>query len=207
MLRIMTKTQKAIRIAFLALSGIIAGALCCLARLDPPKDVVTGVNYPAEFFCESGENPMALQTDGNCASYAAAYVLRNLGEQADGEEIAAEMQRLFGFVPAKSIVRVLESHGFSAEACRGDVDSLKQRLASGVPIIVFVSIPGDTHYAVVVGYDRQNFYLVDSLAENQNADGDGYNRKQEIGEFEGIWRTHTMLSDNIYIVAGSNVNR
>lgn len=203
----MTKKQKSIQIVFLVLSGLIAGALLCLAGLDPPRDRAAGKDYPAEFFCENSANPMDLQTEGSCASYAAAYVLRDLGEQTDGEKIAAEMRRVWGFVPAQSIVEVLENHGFSAKAYHGDADTLKEQLSKGVPVIVFVSIPGDTHYAVVVGYDRRNFYLVDSLPENQNADGGRYNRKLTAAEFERIWRTHTMLSDNIYIAAGGNVDR
>ena len=87
------------------------------------------------------------------------------------------------------------------EACTGDTDTLKQRLSNGVPVIVFVSIPNDTHYAVVVGYDTQYFYFVDSLSENENADENQYNRRLTTEEFEKIWKTGTVLSDNVYIVA------
>ena len=170
-------------------------------RINPAKDSVTALSYPPEFLCDSGENRIDFQTDGNCAAYAAAYVLRSLGEQTDGEKIAPEIQRVFGFVPAESIVRVLEKHVFSARAYHGDTDTLKQRLSNGVPVIVFVSIPNDTHYAVVVGYDTQYFYLVDSLPENKNADGTQYNRKLTIEEFEKVWKTDTVLPDNVYIVA------
>ena len=183
------------------LSSITVGAVCCFAWITPPKDSITDLNYPPEFFCDSGENRIDLQTDGNCAAYATAYVLRSLGEQTDGEKIAPEVKRIFGFVHAGSIVRVLEKHGFSAKAYHGDADTLKKRLVSGVPVIVFISIPGDTHYAVVVGYDKQYFYLVDSLAENENADDNQYNRKLRTVEFEEIWKTDTVLPDNVYIVA------
>ena len=98
------------------------------------------------------------------------------------------------------LVRVFEKHGFSAKAYHEDTATLKQRLTGGVPIIVFVSIPNDTHYAVVVGYDAQYFYLVDSLEENKNADDTPYNRKLTTDEFEKIRKTDTILSDNIYIV-------
>lgn len=196
----MSKRQKIILIAVFVLSGITVGAGFCFAGINPPKDSISHLNYPPEYFCGDGENRIDFQTDGKCASYATAYVLRDLGEQTDGEKIAAEMKRVFGFVPAGSIARVFEKHGFSAKAYHGDTDTLKQRLANGVPVIVFVSIPGDTHYAVVVGYDRQYFYLVDSLPENENADENQYNRRLTTEEFEKIWRTDTILSDNIYIV-------
>ena len=192
--------RKIIRIVIFVLLAITVGAVFCFAGLDPSKDSITDLNYPLEFFCDSNENRIDFQTDGNCAAYATAYVLRSLNEQSDGEKIALEMKRVFGFVSAGSIVRVFEKHGFSAKAYRGDVDTLKQRLVSGVPVIVFLSIPNDTHYAVVVGYDRQYFYLVDSLPENENADKNGYNRKLTTEEFEKIWKTDTVLSDNVYIV-------
>ena len=87
-----------------------------------------------------------------------------------------------------------------ANAYSGNIDTLKQRLTNGVPIIVFISIPGDTHYAVVVGYDEQSIYLVDSFVENEDIDMSSYNRKVSNEEFEKIWRTDTILTDNIYIV-------
>ena len=196
----MSRRKIMLTIAF-GLLGLAVCAAFCLVRMNPAKDSVTELNYPPEFFCDSGENRVDFQTDGSCAAYAAAYVLRSLGEQTDGETIAPEMQRIFGFVPAQSIVRVFEKHGFSSRAYHGDTDTLKQRLSNGVPIVVFVSIPNDTHYAVVVGYDAQYFYLVDSLPENENAEGNQYNRKLTVEGFEKIWRTDTMLLDNIYIVA------
>ena len=197
----MSKRRIIILIAAFALLGLAVGAVFCFVEIHPPKDRSTDPNYPLEFFCTGGENRIDDQTDGNCAAYAAAYVLRSLSEQTDGERIAPEMGRIFGFVPAESIVRVLEKHGFSAKAYHGDVDTLKKRLSGGVPVIVFLSIPNDTHYAVVVGYDTQYFYLVDSLPENKNADGTQYNRKLTIEEFEKVWKTDTVLPDNIYIAA------
>ncbi len=72
----------------------------------------------------------------------------------------------------------------------------RQRLCAGVPIIAFVAILNDTHYVVVVGYDADYLYLADSLA----AEGAPYNRKLPIEEFERVWKTKTLLPDNIYIV-------
>ena len=193
--------QRVFLITILALLSLAVGAALCCAKIHPPKDCISGLNYPPEFLCDSGENRIDFQTEGNCAAYATAFVLRSLGKQTDGERIAPEMGRIFGFVPADSIVRVFEKHGFSAKAYHGDVDTLKKRLSGGIPVIVFLSIPGDTHYAVAVGYDAQYFYLVDSLPENENTDENQYNRKLTTKEFETIWQTDTMITDNIYIVA------
>ena len=178
--------------------GLLVGMVCLWADINPPEDRIKDKSSESVFFCNNSNNHIDIQTGSNCASYATAYVLRSLGEQTDGEDIIPEMNRIFGFVSVKSIIQVLKNQGYVANAYSGNIDTLKQRLTNGVPIIVFISIPGDTHYAVVVGYDEQSIYLVDSLVENE--DMSSYNRKVSNEEFEKIWRTDTILTDNIYIV-------
>ena len=199
-----TQTRKRRRIA--AVTAVIlalAAAVCFLAYISPPEDEVGAISYPPEFFCEGAENRIDCQTDGKCAAYAAAYLLRHFGEDADGEALFPELKRPLGFTPASSIAEVLTRHGHPARACRGSLDTLKQRLAEGQPVIVFLRIPEDTHYAVVVGYDEQHVYLADSLAENANASDARYNRVLETAAFEALWKTGTLLPDNIYIAAGA----
>ena len=178
----------------------IAVAVGFLAYISPPQDETEFFDYPPEFFCAGAENRIDYQTDGKCAAYAAAYLLRHFGENADGEELFPELKRQFGFVSANSIVNVFEQHGCQAKAYHGSVDALKQRLTEGNPIIVFIRIQKDTHYAVVVGYDEQHIYLADSLAENANASDAQYNRVLTTEDFEAVWKTGTLLPDNIYIV-------
>ncbi len=178
----------------------IVVAIGFLAYISPPKDEAESFDYPPEFFCAGAENRIDYQTDGKCAAYAAAYLLRHFGEDSDGEKLFPELKRQFGFVSANSIVDVFEQHGYRAKACHGSVDTLKQRLTEGNPIIVFIRIPKDTHYAVVVGYDEQHIYLVDSLAENANAPDARYDRVLTTEDFEAVWKTETLLPDNIYIV-------
>lgn len=199
-----TQTRKRRRIA--AVTAVIlalAAAIGFLAYISPPKDEIGAAPYPPEFFCEGAENRIDYQTDGKCAAYAAAYLLRHFGEDADGEALFPELKRPLGFTPASSIAEVLTRHGHPARACRGSLDTLKQRLAEGQPVIVFLRIPGDTHYAVVVGYDEQHVYLADSLAENANAADTRYDRVLETAAFEALWKTGTLLPDNIYIAAGA----
>lgn len=179
---------------------VFFAAVSFLAYITPPKDKVEFFNYPPEFFCESAGNRIDYQTDGKCAAYAATYLLRHFGWKADGEALFSELKRPFGFVSANSIKDVFEQHGYQAKACHGSIDTLKQRLTEGHPIIVFIRIPGDTHYAVVVGYDEQYIYLADSLAENANTSDTRYNRVLTTKVFEDIWKTGTLLPANIYIV-------
>ena len=185
--------------AMIAVILSAAAAVCFLAYISPPEDPIGAFSYPPEFFCAGAENRIDLQTDGKCAAYAAAYLLRHFGEDADGEALFPELKRPLGFASANSIVNVFERHGYQAKACHGSIDTLKQRLAVGKPIIVFIRIPGDTHYAVAVGYDEQYIYLADSLAENANASDARYNRVLTTENFEAVWKTGTLLPDNIYI--------
>lgn len=184
-----------------AVTALAAAALCafagilCLAGLEPPMDNADGA-APAAFFCHVSGNYAARQTDGKCAAYASAYVLRHLGEQADGEGIYPEIKRTLGFAAPRNVAALFQTRGYCAQAYHGSLNSLRQRLCAGVPIIAFVAIPNDTHYVVVVGYDADYLYLADSLA----AEGAPYNRKLPIEEFERVWKTKTLLPDNIYIV-------
>ena len=178
----------------------IAVAIGFLAYVSPPQDETESFDYPPEFFCADAKNRIDYQTDGKCAAYAAAYLLRHFGEDADGEELFPELKRQFGFVSTNSITELFERHGYRAKACHGSIDTLKQRLTEGNPIIVFIRIPKDTHYAVVVGYDEQYIYLADSLEENANVSDAQYNRVLRTKDFEAVWKAGTPLPDNIYII-------
>lgn len=199
-MRNITSAIKKILIALLCIILISAvSGIVYISAINPHRDNIQSNAVPAEFHCTQNSSYISYQTDGKCAAYASAYVLRCLGERADGESLYPDIRRAFGFVSPGSIVKLFESRGYSAEAYRGDTDTLKQRISEGVPVIVFISIPQDTHYAAVTGYDSQYLYLADSLIENANADGKGYNRKLTYEEFEKVWKTDTVLSDNIYI--------
>ena len=200
----MTIKNSKIKIALIATLLIIAlfgiAAVGFLLYISPPKDDIEVFDYPPEFFCNTEENHIDYQTDGKCAAYASAYLLRNLGEDVSGEESVSEIDRIFGFVPANKIADVFRRRGYQVKACHGNIDTLKQQLTNGNPIIVFIRIPNDTHYAVVVGYDEQHIYLADSIAENANAADSRYNRIMTTEEFKAVWKNETFLPDNIYIV-------
>lgn len=87
-----------------------------------------------------------------------------------------------------------------ATSYSGNLHTLKHELTKGNPIIVLINIENDTHYAVVVGYDQKNIYLVDSIKENVNVENPNYNRMLTEEEFKEVWNTNMLLSSNIYIV-------
>ena len=183
-----------------AIIAIVLSFAGCSSYISTPEDELGPFDYPPEFFCECSENRIDYQTPGKCAAYATAYLLRHFGEETTGEKLYPELKRSLGFVSANSITNVLEQHGYSAKAYHGNIDTLKQHLVEGNPIIVFIRIPKDTHYAVVVGYDEQYIYLIDSIEENANAQDTRYNRVLTKESFEDVWKTRTLLPKNIYIV-------
>lgn len=122
--------------AMVAIVVSIATTISFLASISPPRDEMEAFDYPPEFFCASSENRIDYQTDGKCAAYAAAYLLRRFGEDTNGEALFPELKRTLGFVSANSVVDVFERYGYQAKACHGSVDTLKQRLTERNPIIV-----------------------------------------------------------------------
>lgn len=180
------------------LALLVAAAV--IAAFRPKRDGVSGDSAPASFSI-TDDNYIAYQSDGQCSAFAAAYVMRSLGAQISGEELYHDIGRTFGFVSPQSLVKTFAEYGYSAAAYHGDINTLKARVAQGVPVIAFVSIPGDTHYVVVTGYDEERLYLADSLPKNANAAEPWYNRSVSAKEFAELWRTDTILPDNVYIVA------
>lgn len=184
-------------IAACALALLIAA--CVIAAFRPKRDGVQGDSAPASYSITGG-NYIAYQSDGQCSAFAAAYVMRSLGAQISGEELYPDIKRTFGFVSPQSLVKTFAEYGYNAAAYHGDISTLKARVAQGVPVIAFISIPNDTHYVVVTGYDKERIYLADSLPENANAAEPWYNTSVTAEEFAELWRTDTVLPDNVYIV-------
>ena len=174
-------------------------AACVIASFRPKRDGVQSDSAP-DSFSITGDNYIAYQSDGQCSAYAAAYVMRSLGTQISGEELYPDIGRTFGFVSPQSLAKTFAAYGYNAAAYHGDISALKARVAEGVPVIAFISIPNDTHYVAVTGYDKDFLYLADSLPENANAAEPWYNRKVSAAEFAELWRTDTVLPDNVYIV-------
>lgn len=73
--------------AMVAIVVSIATTISFLASISPPRDEMEAFDYPPEFFCASSENRIDYQTDGKCAAYATAYLLRRFGEDTAGEAL------------------------------------------------------------------------------------------------------------------------
>ena len=140
------------------------------------------------------KNRIDIQTGYQCSAYAAAYILRHHGIQAEGKELYSIMPNKMntGYVYPKGLRHMLKSYDFKVKYCRGNLNNLKYEISKGNPVIVMIRVQKDKnwlHYVPVVGYDEKYIYLAESLPELVNCDNEFYNRKVEINEFMKLWNT------------------
>ncbi len=157
--------------------------------------------YPSSFLI-SQANRIDLQSSMECSAYACAFVLRHYGREAEGAELYKEIsgRRKDGAVYPKGVKKLLQRQGMNVVYCTGNFNALKKEISSGkVPIVFIRTYPGKKwlHYVPVVGYDEENFFLADSLAELANCSEKGYNRKVSNREFKKLWNT-SMLKMPLY---------
>ncbi|MBQ1475506.1 MAG: C39 family peptidase [Ruminococcus sp.] len=191
--------KKRTLVGLICVAVLTVTAVVLLPTVYTSPAVADGNDPPAVCFINEDDNEIAAQEDQQCAAYAAAYVMRHFGEEVSGSDLAPQIERVFGFVSPSCTVKLFKDHGYEAKAYHGDILTLKQAVAEGTPVVVFIRIPHDTHYAAVTGYDEEFIYLADSMTENTNADELSYNRKVRIEEFEKLWKTGTLTANNVYI--------
>ena len=100
--------------------------------------------------------------------------MRHWNISADGnsayEKIPNKMRG--GYVYPKGIFNFLSKNGFKIKYCRGNLNSLKNEVATGNPEIAMIKIRPDKnwlHYIPVVGYDGQNIFVQNRLPSFQSA--------------------------------------
>ena len=112
-----------------------------------------------------------------------------------------------GTVYPKGIRTVLRKKGFKTKYYKGTVNTLKYEVSKGTPVIVFIKVEkaqNYLHFAPVVGYDEENFYVADSLKQLENChdENNHYNRKVPINEFKKLWNVKNLripFYSNTYI--------
>ena len=106
-----------------------------------------------------------------------------------------------GYVYPKGIADLFKEKGFNVCYYSGNLNTLKHDLEnSGNPIIVMIRIQKDKnylHYVPVVGFDENNIFIAESLAELVNDNNELYNRKIGNKEFLKLWNT-SMLRQPLY---------
>ncbi|HWI47023.1 MAG TPA: cysteine peptidase family C39 domain-containing protein [Rummeliibacillus sp.] len=173
-----------------------------------PIPVLRKRDYPANYLIKRN-NRIDIQNKRECAAFSTAYVLRHFGMEADGEELYTNFPSKMrsGNVYPKGIRTVLRKKGFKTNYYKGNINTLKYEVSKGTPVIVFIKVHKDRnnlHFIPVVGYDKEYFYLSESLRqlENCNDDNNSYNRKVPINEFRKLWNVkniNMLLYSNTYI--------
>lgn len=177
-----------------------------------PIPVLRKRDYPANYLIKRN-NRIDIQNNRECAAFSTAYVLRHFGMDADGEELYTNFPSKMrsGNVYPKGIRTVLRKKGFKTNYYKGNINTLKYEVSKGTPVIVFIKVHKDRnnlHFVPVVGYDKEYFYLSESLSHlvNCNDDNNSYNRKVPINEFRELWNVKNikmLLYSNTYITVGA----
>jgi hypothetical protein len=169
----------------------------------PEKDTLS-VMQP-ESFIISKTNRFEIQPPNKCAAYATAFILRNFGLKAKGSEVYKEMSfkiPFSGYVFPKGILTYFESKELKAKLFKGDLETLKRRLAKGEPIMVLI---GQSyrwqHYMTLVGYesDKKELYFYDSKKKyDENGKLPG-NRTLKEDYFLTLWDNGLPIFNHIYM--------
>lgn len=187
--------------------GVVVAAVCAAVffiRIVPGKDPIATADLPDTRFVYAENNYYSYQSGKDCAGYAAAYILRNEGTEAEGAEVYQEMKHFFGVVAVHNVVDTLQAYNLEAKAYHGTIETLKARIHEGKPVIALVTITlghsTGLHYLVVVGYDEEYIYVADSTGPKANIFSEvQYNRRLTYSEFEELWKTNIYPVNNIYI--------
>ena len=190
-------------ILWIIISTIINAYLMTL-----PIPVLRKRDCPANYLIKRN-NRIDSQNNRECAAFSTAYVLRHFGIEADGEELYTNFPSKVrsGNVYPKGIRTELRKKGFKTNYYKGNINTLKYEVSKGTPVIVFIKVQKDRnnlHFVPVVGYDKEYFYLSESLRQlvNCNDDNNSYNRKVPINEFRKLWNVkniNMLLYSNTYI--------
>ncbi len=181
--------------------------------------IVMGIYFPKyqlqckmNNFIITKDNIISFQSGNECAAYSSAYVMRHLGLEADGNEIYNIMTGKLkdGCVYPKGILNLFPKYGLHIKYCRGNLNSLKNEISKGNPVIVMIRTYADKswlHYVPVVGYDENNIFIAESLKELVNCNEKYYNRTVENSEFKKLWNTCMLkmpLYKNTYMLISNN---
>lgn len=184
---------------------------CILMGVPIPKFSIK--DYPPKFIITKN-NRIDIQKGFECCAYSTAYLLRHFGIQTNGEDIYKMMPNKLrnGYVNPKGVVKLLTLHGFKATYRIGNISELKKEISKDIPVIVFIKVYKNKsylHFVPVVGYDKENLYIAESLENFINTNDIYYNRKISIAEFKKLWNTSDFkmpFYKYTYITASKNIS-
>ena len=171
-----------------------------LSQSIPKSDKVKGKSLPEYFVTK--KSYFEKQEKNQCAGFSSAYVLRCLKKDVKGKENYNNLKHKFsnGYVMPQALVEVFKKYKYNSDIYKGDLNTLKLRLAkNNNPIVVLIGHRWNwQHYVTVIGYDEKNIYIYDS---NNNTDNSkGYNRIISNEEFVDLWENEIPFFEKIYFV-------
>lgn len=110
----------------------------------------------AKDFLVTKANRIDFQDGFKCSGFSSAFVMRHWNISTDGNSAYEKMPNKMrgGYVYPKGIFNFLSKNGFKVKYCRGNLNSLKNEVATGNPVIAMIKIRPDKnwlHYVPVVG--------------------------------------------------------
>lgn len=181
---------------WIIIATIIDGIL--MGRATPK---IYSKNRIKSFFIHK-DNRIDIQQNLECAAFSSGYILRHFDIDAKGEDLYQMIPNKMknGYVYPKGIVELLGQYNIKSKYCIGTINSLKQEICKGNPVVVLIKYNQDKnwlHFVPVVGFDENKIYIAESLTEFINSDNELYNREIEITEFKKLWNTR-MLKMPLY---------
>lgn len=91
----------------------------------------------AKEFLITKANRIDFQNGFKCSGFSSAFVMRHWNISADGNSVYEKMPNKMrgGYVYPKGISNFLSSNGFKVKYCRGNLNALKNAVATGNPVI------------------------------------------------------------------------
>lgn len=152
-------------------------------------------DYPESYFVEVEGNYMDYQEYFECGAYSSAYILGNFKEEVDGLSLFQDYPgKVSDGISPYGIQTFFKNRGYQIDYVEeGTIEDLKQDFYNtNGNVITFIRVEVNepyTHYVALVGYDEDYFYFAESLPYKANIKDEGnfYNRKTTIEEFEKLW--------------------
>lgn len=91
----------------------------------------------AKEFLITKANRIDFQDGFKCSGFSSAFVMRHWNISADGNSAYEKMPNKMrgGYVYPKGIFNFLSKNGFKVKYCRGNLNALKNEVATGNPVI------------------------------------------------------------------------
>lgn len=135
-----------------------------------------------------------IQPGNECGAYSSAYVRRFWGDTIKGKDLYQTMPTMYnGGILPKHLKGSLRQNGFDVTYRKGSIQSLKQQIDLGQPVIALTRTFENRrylHYTTIVGYDPDYLYISDSFHPLINSPHKYYNRKISYEDFQKIWKTN-----------------